>query len=65
MGKRGDAVAAVPGVSITGRGASVCGVAMAAASATVTPSLCTRAAKERAGVLPRVCRATCRAGNNT
>jgi hypothetical protein len=65
MGKRGTDVAAVPVVSATGSGASVTGVATAAeASATVTPSRSARAIRERAGVSPRLRRATCRAGNN-
>ena len=66
MGKRGEDVVTVPGVSVTGSGASVTGVAtVAEASATVTPSRCARAVRERAGVAPRVRRATCRAGNHT
>ena len=51
--KGGPHGAAVTGDSTTGAGASASGVTTAAASATVTPSRCARAARERAGVSPR------------
>src|SRR5262245_44447456 len=65
MGTRGDLGAEVTGESTRGTGASARGVITAAASATVTPSRCARAARERAGVSPRLRSAACRAGNRT
>src|SRR6266446_2069500 len=53
MGTRGDAGVAT-GAATTGGGSSTSGVSTVAASASVTPRRCARAASERAGASPRV-----------
>jgi len=64
MGKRGDAGAALDAAA-TGAGSSASGVTTVAASATVTPSRCARAVRERAGASPRVRSAASSTGNRT
>src|SRR4029453_4092864 len=64
MGKRGDP-AAVAGSAATGAGSSASDVITVAASASVTPSRCARAARERVGASPRVRSATSNAGRRT
>src|SRR5687768_10091963 len=67
MGKRGEAslAASVEEMGSTGGGTSSSDSNRLMASAGETPSRWARAERERAGVSPRVRRATCRAGNRT
>src|SRR5215831_18019751 len=60
MGKRGDI-----GGATTGAGSSASGGTATAASASVTPSRCARALRERAGASPRVRRAVSSTGRST
>ena len=63
MGKRGGADRAAGAVT-TGTGSSVSGTTTVAASASVTPSRCARAVRERAGASPRVRSAASNAGKS-
>src|SRR5712691_4042904 len=63
VGKRGDA-GATAGTATTGGGSSASGVTIVTASASVTPSRCARAVRERAGASPRVRRAASNAGKS-
>src|SRR6267142_2810734 len=63
VGKRGDA-GATAGTATTGGGSSARGVTTGAASASVTPSRCARAASERAGASPRARSAASNAGKS-
>jgi hypothetical protein len=74
MGKRGDAGATATGAGSSARGAdssargagsSSCGVTLAPAAASDTPSRCARAARERVGASPRVRSAASSAGRRT
>jgi hypothetical protein len=60
MSKRGDI-----GGAATGAGSSASGVTTAAAAASVTPSRCARALRERAGASPRVRSAASSTGRST
>ena len=64
VGKRGEA-GATAGTAATDAGSSASGVTTMAASASVTPSRCARAVRERAGASPRVRRAASKAGKST
>ena len=64
MGKRGAAGAAV-GTATTGADSSSSGVTTVAAAASETPRRWARAARERAGVSPRVRSAASNTGNKT
>ena len=63
MGKRGDAGTLAEATA--GGAFSPSGVTTAVASCTVTPSRCANAARERAGVSPRVRRTVSRRGSRT
>jgi hypothetical protein len=64
MGTRGDA-GAPAGTATTGGGSSASGVTIVAASASVTPSRCARAVRERAGASPSGRSAASSAGKST
>ncbi len=64
MGTRGDA-GTTAGAAARGAGASSSGVTTVAASAAEPPSRCARAARERAGALPRVRSAASSTGKRT
>ena len=64
MGKRGEAGAALDAAA-TGAASSSSGVITVAASASVTPRRCARAASERAGASPRARSAASSAGRRT
>src|SRR5438132_1244916 len=64
MGTRGEA-GATTGVAVTGAGSFSSGVTMVAASDSVTPRRCARAARERAGASPKVRSAASSTGKST
>ena len=64
VGKRGDA-GATAGTATTGGGSSARGVTIVVASASVTPSRCARAVRERAGASPSVRSAASSTGRST
>jgi hypothetical protein len=64
MGKRGESGAAT-GATTSGAATSSSGMTTVAASASVTPSRCARALRERAGASPRVRSAASSTGRRT